>query len=78
MRQIKKINELRGEITEMGRSNTTMIQSLGNTLSFLKNLEQEFGGLRADTNKLKATNRELNQEFETFTTNHKRKIAGAA
>lgn len=41
----------------MGKSNFAMIRSLGDTLSFLKNLEQEFGSLRADTNKLQATNR---------------------
>ena len=40
MKQIKQINELRGHITEMGKSSHTMIKSLGDTLGFLNSLEQ--------------------------------------
>lgn len=56
MKQIKNINELRGQISEMGKSNFSMLRSLGDSLNFLKNLEDEFGALRADANKLKLVN----------------------
>lgn len=40
MKQIKHINELRGQIGEMGKTNYSMIKSLGDTLSFLNSLEE--------------------------------------
>ena len=40
MKQIKEINDLRGHISEMGKSSYTMIKSLGDTLSFLNSLEE--------------------------------------
>jgi len=40
MKHIKEINELRGSICEMGKSSHVMIQSLGDTLSFLNSIEQ--------------------------------------
>lgn len=43
----------------MGKSSHVMIQSLGDTLSFLNSLEQEFVNLRADAAKVKLVNHEL-------------------
>ena len=40
----------------MGKSSYTMIKSLGDTLSFLDTLEEEFVSLRADAAKLKVVN----------------------
>ena len=73
MKQIKQINELRGQISEMGKSSYTMIKSLGDTLSFLTSLEEEFINLRTDTSKLKVVNHELNEEFQNFSALHLRK-----
>lgn len=39
MKQIKNINQLRGEISEMGKTNFEMLRSLGDTLGVLKTLE---------------------------------------
>lgn len=38
MKQIKQIDNLRGEITEMGKSSQNMFKSLNETLGFLGNL----------------------------------------
>lgn len=73
MKQIKEINDLRGHISEMGKSSYTMIKSLGDTLSFLNSLEQEFINLRTDASKLKSVNHELNAEFQNFSEIHLRK-----
>lgn len=40
MKQIKEINELRNNISLMGKSSNVMIKSLGETLGFLTTLEQ--------------------------------------
>lgn len=56
MKQIKQINEIRGQISEMGKSSFNMIKSLGDTLSFLSSLEEEFVNLRTDASKLKIVN----------------------
>ena len=57
----------------MGKSSYTMIKSLGDTLSFLNSLEQEFINLRTDASKLKVVNNELNEEFQNFSAIHLRK-----
>lgn len=57
----------------MGKSSHIMIQSLGDTLSFLNSLEQQFINLRADAAKIKVVNRELADEFSNFEALHIRK-----
>lgn len=65
-KQIKEINELKTQIFDMTKSSQTMMQSLGDTLSFLNTLEQEFVGLRAEAAKIKGVNQELSEEFNNF------------
>ena len=65
MKQIKEINDLRGHISEMGKSSYTMIKSLGDTLSFLNSLEEEFINLRTDASKLKVVNTFMKQLIQT-------------
>lgn len=78
MKQIKQINELRGHISEMSKNNFSMIKSFGDTLSFLNTLGQQFNNLRADATKLKLVNQQLNEEFQSFSMAHKRKVAASS
>lgn len=43
----------------MGQSSHTMIESLGDTMSYLNSLEEEFRKLKEDANKLQAMNQEM-------------------
>lgn len=56
MKQIKQINELRTNITEVSKSSLSIIKSMGDTLNFLNNLEQEFISLKSDASRLKLIN----------------------
>jgi hypothetical protein len=40
----------------MSKSSLSIIKSMGNTLDFLNNLEQEFIGLKSDASRLKVIN----------------------
>lgn len=43
----------------MGQSSHSMIESLGDTMSYLNSLEEEFRKLKEDANKLQAMNQEM-------------------
>lgn len=70
MKQIKQINELRTNINQMSKSSLSIIKSMGDTLNFLNNLEQEFVTLKSDASRLKVINNELNEEFHNFSVMH--------
>lgn len=48
---------------------------MGDTLSFLNNLEQEFITLKSDASRLKLINNELNEEFQNFSVQHLKNVA---
>jgi len=75
MKQIKQINDLRTNISEVSRSSLSIIKSMGDTLSFLNNLEQEFITLKSDASRLKLINNELNEEFHNFSVQHLKNVA---
>lgn len=75
MKQIKQINDLRTNISEVSRSSLSIIKSMGDTLSFLNNLEQEFITLKSDASRLKLINNELNEEFQNFSVQHLKNVA---
>lgn len=56
MRQVKQINDLRTQVTDMSKSSLSIIKSMGDTLNYLTNLEQEFGSLKSDASRLKLIN----------------------
>ena len=75
MKQIKQINDLRTNISEVSRSSLSIIKSMGDTLNFLNNLEQEFISLKSDASRLKVINNELNEEFQNFSVQHLKNVA---
>lgn len=56
MQQMRQMEELRGEVHQMGQSSHLMIESLGDTMNYLNSLEEEFRKLKEDANKLQTMN----------------------
>lgn len=52
VKQMEKMKELKNEITQMGNSSRSMIDSLSDTMNYLNSLEEEFVKLKQDANKL--------------------------
>ena len=57
------MEELRNEVQQMGQSSHSMIESLGDTMSFLNSLEEEFRKLKDETSKLQSMNQEMHHSL---------------
>lgn len=54
----------------MGQSSNSMIESLGDTMSFLNSLEEEFRRLKDDTSKLQTMNQEMHHSLNKIETTY--------
>lgn len=63
MMQMDKMRELKVEISQMGSSSHAMVESLSSTLKHLSQLEEDFQGLKQDTNRLQSMNQEMSNNI---------------
>ena len=63
MQQVRKMEELKSEVSHMGNSSHGVLRSLGDTLNYLDTLEEEFGRLKGDCSKLHAMNKDMNDNL---------------
>ena len=47
MQQVRKMEELKSEVNQMENSSHSVLRSLGDTMNYLNNLEEEFGDVLA-------------------------------
>jgi septal ring factor EnvC (AmiA/AmiB activator) len=60
MQQIRQMDELKSEVTQMGSSSQSMLRNIGDTVNYLNSLEEEFKKLRHDCSNLGKMNHEMN------------------
>ena len=72
-KQMDKMRNLKNEITQMGSSSRSMIDSLGNTMNYLNSLEEEFGKLKVDANNLEAMNKDMYSNISRIETTYIKK-----
>lgn len=59
MTQLRKMEELKSEVTQMGSTSHAALRSLDDTLNYLNSLEDEFNRLKQDCSKLQNMNRDM-------------------
>lgn len=57
----------------MGRSSQEMFKSLSKTFDFLTNMEKEFSSLKNDASRLKSINKEMHEDYVSFSSVHLKK-----
>ena len=63
MRQMQKMKDLKNEVYEMGQNSHNMIDSLGETMNYLNNLEEEFIKMKQDALKLQQMNQQMHHNI---------------
>ncbi len=74
-RQMDKMKELKTEITQMGNSSRSMVDSLAETMNYLNSLEEEFLKLKQDANKLENMNKEMYSNLTRIETSYTKKVS---
>lgn len=74
VKQMEKMKELKNEITQMGNSSRSMIDSLADTMNYLNSLEEEFAKLKQDAGKLESMNKEMYNNITRIESTYVKKI----
>lgn len=75
-KQVSKIKELKNQITQMGTSSRSMVDSLADTMNYLNSLQQEFNKLKQDAGKLEVMNKEMYSNITRIEASYVRKVNG--
>ncbi len=59
MAQIKKMDELKNEVQQMGNFSSGMVDSMSDLMGYLNSLEQQFNKIKHDASKLQSMNQEM-------------------